>query len=915
MYSKKIILLFSGLLCLSTEAKSQERDLFISLNLNEPLSFGENEPHFPELIRKANRAFQSGLYEESLSLNLEILNKAGKENNKTLVNTASSQIALIYLITDNTPELISFLRSNAFSENSFFLGLAYNKNKQYEKALSTLNEAIKDKTLFSNEANFEIGKSLFLLNRYQEATNQLNDLLLNSKKSNIVFLAQLYLAKIKLKEKKLSEAEKLLNDLDANSQNDKRSNYEVSYLKGDLYSLKGDYDTALRFYEKAKPNIHNPSWKNLCQLAIAKCTFNLHEINSNAQDDYLTKAQETLESISNKSENPEACYLLLKCYLTQGKASNDLESYNKAEQLYNEIDPFLSPQEKQQALLLQAEFAPTYEKRERLFQYLTHIQDSPIIGKAWLLKGLNDLQEADQLEKTNFLEAKTFYEKAVNSFEKATSLLEQSDPKSAALAFINQITALLKIDTESSLLKILDISKEAKYTYIYSILLNNEFDYLQALAAYKLYKLTDENKYLSLAENNLLEIKESSNQSVFFEKSQLLLGKIYLENENYSQAKEAYLKIYKNPNSEFYPDTLFWLATCEECLSGDKAKEKQFLQELFEKHPQHPLAANAYFNFYSFQEYLQGDRNALKHLNAFGEKFQNTPLLLQAYYLIGLDNKRDRKSGEGKILRKKNLTTSIDAFQKVDSLYEEYKNKQLFENETIGQYTALRYRAILEKSQSNISIALESQGTKNKIYLSYALDVLNQMNDSLSIESDILKPDILKNLKDETLFWLAYTYRLSNKDEMAEEMLNKIISNFKDAKIYHSYYLSKAWIEKGLIDQSRKKYHEALVSFTEAEESAKGKFLSTNQKLNLWLNEYECYKALSQLDKAHLILSKIINDDSVSQLRLKAMLLRAELFEQQDRYEQARRQLVSLSKKGGIWAEKAKLKLEKEYGY
>ena len=71
---------------------------------------------------------------------------------------------------------------------------------------------------------------------------------------------------------------------------------------------------------------------------------------------------------------------------------------------------------------------------------------------------------------------------------------------------------------------------------------------------------------------------------------------------------------------------------------------------------------------------------------------------------------------------------------------------------------------------------------------------------------------------------------------------------------------------------------------------------------------------MHRYDDAIMVLSKVVNDDAVSSLRLKAMYLRAETYEQQGRAELARKQLESMVKKGGPWAEQAKIKLEKDYG-
>ena len=96
--------------------------------------------------------------------------------------------------------------------------------------------------------------------------------------------------------------------------------------------------------------------------------------------------------------------------------------------------------------------------------------------------------------------------------------------------------------------------------------------------------------------------------------------------------------------------------------------------------------------------------------------------------------------------------------------------------------------------------------------------------------------------------------------------------------------------------------------------NAAGKTLNTEQRLDLLMMQADCLREMQQFDKAMLTLSTVINDDSISPLRLKAMYLRAELYELQKKQDLARKQLEALSRKGGEWALKAKEKLEKEYG-
>ena len=64
-----------------------------------------------------------------------------------------------------------------------------------------------------------------------------------------------------------------------------------------------------------------------------------------------------------------------------------------------------------------------------------------------------------------------------------------------------------------------------------------------------------------------------------------------------------------------------------------------------------------------------------------------------------------------------------------------------------------------------------------------------------------------------------------------------------------------------------------------------------------------------------LLLSQIINEDAASNLRIKAMYLRAEIYELEERHDLAIKQLEATSIKGGDWALKAKTKLEETYGF
>ena len=85
--------------------------------------------------------------------------------------------------------------------------------------------------------------------------------------------------------------------------------------------------------------------------------------------------------------------------------------------------------------------------------------------------------------------------------------------------------------------------------------------------------------------------------------------------------------------------------------------------------------------------------------------------------------------------------------------------------------------------------------------------------------------------------------------------------------------------------------------------------------LDISIEKSNYYVKKGELDKAMMLLSQVINRDSASQLRLKAMLLRAEIYELQKRRDLAIKQLEACQKKGGEWGQEAKRKLKEMYGY
>lgn len=370
---------------------------------------------------------------------------------------------------------------------------------------------------------------------------------------------------------------------------------------------------------------------------------------------------------------------------------------------------------------------------------------------------------------------------------------------------------------------------------------------------------------------NLLK-KESPSDKNFF-----LIGSFLYEDKRYEEAHFTFNALLeKYPNSSLKPDTLFWLGKIP------SSKSKSYFQSLYEQFPDHRLAAEAYFNHYPLQEYLLGNKSALKHLRAFKERFPKSPFLLHAFYLEGLDLLRDRKSPEGKWISRQNLTAAIDAFQSVETLFNTLEEDQ-------KEFTLLRDYARLERAKANLSIAKLSKPAKKAIYCDYAEELFHSLISNFSPDHPLLE---------ESLYYLALTESELGQVEKACATLSKI---------QKGYYFALALYQKGVLKQDINTLNQAL--------EVGDPFLSNDEKLTIMLEKANYYQKIGALDDAMLQLSELVNSETASSLRLKAMFQRAEIYKEQGRYALAQKQLESIALKGGDWAEKAKEKLEKEYGY
>lgn len=426
---------------------------------------------------------------------------------------------------------------------------------------------------------------------------------------------------------------------------------------------------------------------------------------------------------------------------------------------------------------------------------------------------------------------------------------------------------------------------------------------------------------LQAIQKALNAVTKDYSRGKYADQAYYLLGMSAFHAGNFSDAEAAFKAITDNyPSSVHMADSLFFAARSADEQHKEGAISRGYRKKIFQEHPDSRYGDEAYFTFFSPAEYLQGDQFAIRHLQEMAQKYPHSPFLIHAYYLIGLNHRRIHKGGDNASIQERRLIDAIDAFQAAELQFELWiEGKASLSKEKIDHFFGIYLRALIERAYTNIAIADLSKGTKRQIYLEYAIDLLKQTKADFETPKSKIA-FLVGNIKfyhplhEETDYLLAYVHRKAEKNSDAAAILDNMLKKYRDLHVTRGYFLSRVWYDKGVIAMHDRDYEAALEGFSNAEEAAKGKILSVDENLDLWIQRSYCYREMDQYDKAMLILSQVINEDVISNLRLKAMYLRAEIYELQGRRELAIKQLQATANKGGEWGHQSKDKLEKEYG-
>ncbi|MCB1113756.1 MAG: hypothetical protein KDK62_03280 [Chlamydiia bacterium] len=331
--------------------------------------------------------------------------------------------------------------------------------------------------------------------------------------------------------------------------------------------------------------------------------------------------------------------------------------------------------------------------------------------------------------------------------------------------------------------------------------------------------------------------------------------------------ENAYLLLENSPKS---PEVLFTLIELKKRANAPKNELDTLREELLSHSPSTIYHAQVAFEKFSLKSYLMGEKEALTHLKSFVKTYPKTPFSILAYYLIGLDYKKDRKPAGGRRDHFKNPDKAMESYLLAEKSFEALLPEETYWHD-------LYLRAKLERADLAIEMGAGKNPAKKALFLAQAKRILK----------DLPKPEAALKLAWVEIELKDYAAALKVLEEIPPDSLaNPYFETQKSLLSARAYYRLKQ------PENALKSFPNPLFEGLEQDEFLEAKILKS------LIN-----KDLKDNDHAKLLLSEVINSDLASSVRIKAMVIRALIYDQEGQDKLARRQYESAFRKGGKWAQ------------
>lgn len=869
------------------------------------------DAHFTSILKRAEVLFAAKLYDEAIPLYENALK--GIEEGTYPSATIPLEKQIRYRLAEGffaktnyekTLSLIDELRQGDVAtelehEALYLSALTYLQRHEYEKAVSQFQAYLHDKNESDlshfKEALFEIAHLHYQEKHFDQAQEYFErcDACCNSQSSHLSLVSRLYLSRIYLEKKNYDKGEEILNHLLENLPKKHPLICEVLYLKGSYAYQQSHYLQAIAFFEQLFPSKtlstdgYKAPWTYQAFFYLGESYLKLAETSQydkTLTQDFFNKSENIFKNLIENEGAEKGFIGLGKLYLSKYKYLSDEESRVSLMLTLLPRWKSFSLDGQIKALWLLGEGGDSYEEKDLYYSLATQkaYEESSLYPECWCRVGLNYFYHALQENPSN---PTLVFEKAVRAFEKAFLLFEHQDQQKAAFALKMKAEANYYCDTPDSLASSIAILDKLLYLY-HSLDLSpadhTQTLYIKGLVAARLSTIDDNQTYAQLAIESLKEVISRSNGQQISADALNVLATLYHRQKKEEEAFNTFLELGTSyPNSVHAPKSWYWVGLLGTSLNRSPQETAQAFYQVYTYYPDSSYAPEAYFQVFTLEDYQTYQEKSILHLAAFPELFPHSPLCVAAYYYLGKDFKE-----------KKNYAQAKEAFSKSIAAYKTSSEQKIHMED-------FRLRSLLETA-----IILFEEGK-------------NQGNDLLcflleEIHEKVTKTKLYLQIYQECEVTLAKMLLNHQQVRLAEVVLTQLLTHFRSTGIQKGIFLAQAWSLSAQIALKKKEFQIAIEYLKMAESFGEG-HLPQEEVLDLWMHQAKCYEHLGKYMDAMRTLSRIINEDVVSPLRLQAMYQRAVLYQLQGRDELAVRQLEAVAKKGGLWADKAKETLKSEY--
>ncbi len=789
----------------------------------------------------------------------------------------------------------------------YFLGNASKAIIQYTSYLKT---ADRDQLKHYNEVLLLLGNLYYSQEQFDRAKKSY--FLLISPKHPTAFSndARIRLARVFLDEENYFLAEEVLNPENMNLNRKDLLFYEWAYLRGEAYFKQENYSLAIVGYEEAllipqgetcdwiSEGMYNLGWSYLRRAEQVK--------DKELIAVFLNKAEKYFEALLTDQKESGLYLSLMHVFFLKGILLGDKKANETMDSLINQAY-FNSLEDNFEVLLMQARLASDYILAKELFNKLTSsiYSKCPNFAWGWYFRGVNDFTQASKVQE--YEERRLLFKEASDGLAHALYLFESENKSLVCQILTMIIKGYIEQDTEQSLLKAKEYLKQ-RSSLEEEVPGVEERLYFSAVISSKLLKKGAPHTYSLEAISACKKLLDNPVRGKYHEAVLLLLGNNYDEIKHFKAAEEVYVLLANTAlDEEFLVEAWFLAGQASRNLREENASS--YFKNVYEKFPDSFFAQKAYFNVYTEDEYLKGKRDALAHLKIMREKFPDSPYLVKVYYFLGKSQKdlSHSKLSNGQFLE------ALELFVNSMNCFEVNFNKKMINPEELQQFLEVYYRALLNKGYLELALADRTDREESVDYLLRAANSFSKIlqdfeGSAYSLAHLIREKSAYPLICQEADRAYIDIHSGQSNNALTESSLTTIIEKFKNANICNGYYLSRAWYDLGCLVMNRNDYSQAIDYFDKAEKTFKEKDPNKDYQLDLWIHQSQCYRYLDQFDRSMLILSRIINDEFPSSQKTKAMILRSEIYELQDRYDLAYKQLQVAAAQSGNLAELAKKK-------